>query len=130
MAAMPSHLGAARRPPPAARGFTLVEVVVALTLLALGALALVAASAAAVRAVEAAETQLHATTAARSRVEQLASAPCAGLAAGSSADSAGRVLERWSVTHGRNGARLVTDSVAYSDRGTVRTFVLHRLVVC
>jgi prepilin-type N-terminal cleavage/methylation domain-containing protein len=112
------------------RGFTLAEVVVALTLLASGALALVAATAAAVRAVGAAEAQLRATTTARSRAERLASAPCADLVPGSSVGSADRVRESWSVTHGRNGVRLVTDSVIYSDRGAVRTFVLHRLVVC
>ncbi len=117
-------------PPPATRGFTLAEIVVALMLLAWGALALVAATAAQIRAIGSAESQIAATTAARERVEHLASLPCADLRDGSSVDSSGHIREWWTVIRGRNGARLATDSVVYLDRGTPRTLVVRRLILC
>ncbi|MDQ3948883.1 MAG: hypothetical protein M3282_00920 [Gemmatimonadota bacterium] len=119
-----------RFPPPASRGFTLAEIVVALVLLAWGALALVAASAGAVRAVGAAEAQERATAAARDRVELLAARDCSSLRDGSSIDSAHGVQERWTVTPIRNGARLLTASVEYTDRGAAHGVVLKRLIVC
>jgi Tfp pilus assembly protein PilV len=119
-------LASARDP----RGFTLAEIVVALTLLAWGALAVVAATAAAIRAIGSAESQVAAITAAHDRVERLASASCVDLQEGSSADSARGIREWWTVTRGRNGARLVTDSVEYLDRGAIRALVLRRLIVC
>jgi hypothetical protein len=99
-------------------------------LLGSGALALVAASATAVRAVGSAEAQMRATSAARSRLEHLAAGPCSDLGPGSSVDSAHGLREWWTVIRGRNGARLATDSVEYSDRGAIRTLVLQRFIVC
>jgi prepilin-type N-terminal cleavage/methylation domain-containing protein len=130
VARMRPRSSATRYPLPATRGFTLAEVIVALALLAWGALSVVAATAAAVRAVGSAESQMAATTAARARVEHLASLRCSDLRDGSSADSSRGIREWWTVSRGRNGARLVTDSVEYSDRGTTRVLVLRRLIVC
>jgi prepilin-type N-terminal cleavage/methylation domain-containing protein len=121
---------ASRLSRPASRGFTLAEVIVALALLAWGALSVVAATAAAVRAIGSAESQMAATTTARARVEHLASLRCSDLRDGSSADSSRGIREWWTVTRGRNGARLVTDSVEYADRGTTRLLVLRRMVLC
>jgi Tfp pilus assembly protein PilV len=115
---------------PTPRGFTLAEIVVALMLLAWGALALVAATAAQIRAIGSAESQTAATTAARERVEYLASRPCADLRDGSSVDSSRHIREWWTVIRGRNGARLATDSVVYLDRGIPRALVLRRLILC
>lgn len=118
-------------PPPRGRaGFTLAEMVVALVLLAWGALALVAASAGAVRVVGAAEAQERATIAARERVEQLAARPCSSLRDGSSVDASLGLREHWTITPMRNGVRLATDTVEYTDHGAPRTVVLERLVVC
>jgi prepilin-type N-terminal cleavage/methylation domain-containing protein len=127
---MPPRSIATHHPRPATRGFTLAEVVVALTLLAWGALVAVAATASAVRAVGSAESQGAATAAARNRLEHVAALPCADLASGSATDVARGIREWWTVTRGRNGARLVTDSVVYSDRGAMRALVLHRLIAC
>lgn len=99
-------------------------------LLAWGALALVAASAGAVRVVGAAEAQQSATIAARERVEQLATGECAGPSDGSAVDSSLGLRERWTITPTRNGVRLATDSVEYTDHGAPRVVVLERLVVC
>jgi prepilin-type N-terminal cleavage/methylation domain-containing protein len=123
---------ATRYPLPATRprGFTLPEVLLALMLLGCGALALVAASATAIRAITAAETQTHATAVARTRIEHLAAGGCSTLRNGSAVDSSGAMRERWTVTTSRNGARLVTDTVEYTERDAIRLIVLERLVVC
>jgi prepilin-type N-terminal cleavage/methylation domain-containing protein len=113
-----------------ARGFTLAEVIVALVLLACAALAAVSASAAGVRAIAEAERQERAVGAARDRVEQLASRDCSSLRAGATVDTADGIVERWTVSPIRNGARLVTDSVEYTDRGASRKVGAERLVLC
>jgi Tfp pilus assembly protein PilV len=111
-------------------GFTIVEVIVALTLLACGALAVVAATATAVRAVDSADRQRTAIAAARGRLETLAASGCSHLTDGTATDSLSGRRESWRVFASRNGVRLVTDSMSYADRGTWRVAVLHRLVVC
>lgn len=126
----PRFLSACRLSPPATRGFTLAEVVVALVLLAWGALALVAASGGAVRAVGAAEAQARATMVARDRIERLASRDCSGLRDGGSVDSTLGVEERWTITPARHGVRLATDTVEYLDRNARRSVVLSRLLLC
>ena len=115
---------------PRRRGFALVEVVLALVLLAVGALALVGATGMALRSANAADSQSAAATAARNRVEMLAARQCATLADSAGADSATAIRERWTVTASRNGTRLVTDSVTYADQTGRRTIGLERVVVC
>jgi Tfp pilus assembly protein PilV len=130
MAGMRARSSATGHPVPPCGGFTLAEVVVALMLLAWGALSIVAATAAAVRAIGSAESQMAATTAARNRLEHLAAVPCSDLRDGNIADSSHGTRESWTVTRGRNGARLATDSVEYADRGAIRVVVLRRLILC
>lgn len=116
--------------PAAFRGFTIVEIVVALTLLVLGALAVVGAGASAARTVGSAEAQLHAMTVAQSRLEALASRGCGAATGGSAADSSSALREWWTVTPARNGLRLATDSVEYLHLGALRALVRRRLIVC
>jgi prepilin-type N-terminal cleavage/methylation domain-containing protein len=115
---------------PAVHGFTIVEVVVAMTLLVVGALAVVAASAAAVRAVGSAESELAALATAQWRLEEIASRSCLAPENGTAMDTSVGVRESWRVAVSRNGVRLVTDSVEYLDHGIPRFMVRRRLVVC
>ncbi len=115
---------------PGPRGFTIVEVVVALVLLASGALAVVAATAGALRAVRSADIERGAVVSARNRLEMLASIGCAQLDGGAAVDSTGQVGETWYVAAGHSGLRLATDRVRYADRGSQRTVILHRVIVC
>ena len=117
-------------PSPAVDGFTIVEVVVAMTLLIVGALAVVAASAAAVRAVGSAESELAALATAERRLEELALRSCLAAESGTATDTSVGVRESWRVTVSRNGVRLATDSVEYLDHGIRRFIVRGRLVVC
>jgi type II secretory pathway pseudopilin PulG len=122
-------LPASRDPLPAA-GFTIVEVVVAMTLLVSGALAVVVASAAAVRAVGGADAELAAMAAAQARLEALAARGCSAATNGTAADTSAGLRESWRVTTSRNGLRLATDSVEYLDHDTRRVIVRGRLMVC
>ncbi len=123
-------LPASRFPLPAVRGFTIVEVVIAMTLLIVGALAVVAASAAAVRAVGSADAELAAMATAQRRLEELASRGCLAARTGTAIDTSAGLRESWRVTVSRNGVRLATDSVEYVDHGIPRVIVRGRLVVC
>lgn len=115
---------------PAVRGFTIVEVVVAMALLVVGALAVVAASARAVRAVASADAALAAMAAAQRRLEELASRGCVATETGTATDTSAGLRESWRVAVSRNGVRLATDSVEYLDHGIPRVVVRRRLVVC
>jgi prepilin-type N-terminal cleavage/methylation domain-containing protein len=121
---------AAPRQLPVSRGFTVVEVIVAMTLLVAGALAVVRAGVAAVRAVDSADTQLAAMAVAERRLEALASRGCSAAVSGTATDTSVGIRESWHVTIARNGLRLGADSVRYSDRGGSRLIVRARLIVC
>ena len=123
-------LPTSRFPLTAVRGFTIVEVVVAMTLLVVGALAVVAASAAAVRAVGRADAEMAAMSTAQRRLEELASRGCPAAVSGTAMDSSTGLRESWRVAGSRNGVSLVTDSVEFLDRGIPRDLVRARLVVC
>ncbi|GMV11545.1 MAG: hypothetical protein AMXMBFR55_32790 [Gemmatimonadota bacterium] len=83
-----------RRPP--SSGFTLVEVVVAVALLALAALGVASTATFVARLAASARAIAAATRATASVVDSLRSAPCSSLAAGSAATAAGTV--RWTTT--------------------------------
>jgi prepilin-type N-terminal cleavage/methylation domain-containing protein len=113
-----------------AKGFTIIEVVVALTLLACGALAVTTATAAAVRAVASAETRIAAMYAARGRLEDLASRGCLEARGGASVDPSRDHRESWRVSSMRNGLRLAINTLDYADRDARKVLALHRLLVC
>ncbi|HMN09621.1 MAG TPA: prepilin-type N-terminal cleavage/methylation domain-containing protein [Gemmatimonadaceae bacterium] len=83
-----------RRPP--SPGFTLVEVVVAVALLAVAAIGVASTATFVARLAASARALAAATRATASVVDSLRSAPCSSLAAGSAATAAGTV--RWTTT--------------------------------
>lgn len=83
------------------QGFTLVETLVALTLLAVGMTAWVTTSAVAIRLAAAGERETAAHNRIRARAERLAGGTCAAAVSGNAgADS-------WTVTPLANGVRLI-----------------------
>jgi prepilin-type N-terminal cleavage/methylation domain-containing protein len=94
-------------------GFSLFEVVIALVVAAVGLLAVVGVDAVAWRRRTRADLAVAAALAARVRAERIASLACDTSASGT-LFAAGRLAERWTVTHGARGLLLVT-AVAYHD---------------
>lgn len=95
------------------RGFTLVEVLVALTLIAVGMAAWVGTAAIALRVAGSAERESGAVLAARSTAQRIASQRCGP--SGSGSDDA----TRWRVEHLANGTRRIRVERAFHlDRDT------------
>lgn len=110
------------------RGFTMIELLVAVVLIDVGLLGLVAASAVVVRANGDLRARSAATRAAANRVQALVASPCAS-ASGSAAPAAG-MRERWDVTLSPHHWREIRDSVAYDVSGATRSFVLRTRATC
>jgi Tfp pilus assembly protein PilV len=109
-------------------GFTLVEVLVALFLFEFGMLALAAATAVAARDLAAANVSLRAQAIARTRVEQLRSAPCPAPDAGTATTNG--VREFWRVS-AAGSLRIISDSVAFTlPRGRRGTHVRRAWTIC
>jgi type IV pilus assembly protein PilV len=98
--------------PTARRGFTIIEVLVAIMLLAVGLVSLAALGPATMKMARGGSLQTAATALAEARFDSLASLPCNTLAAnGAITQGSGtrerRIREHWVVTDGYNVKRLV-----------------------
>ncbi|HWE44261.1 MAG TPA: prepilin-type N-terminal cleavage/methylation domain-containing protein [Gemmatimonadaceae bacterium] len=108
-------------PPAARRGFTIVEVMVAIVILSIGILALAATAGVVVRQMTGAVHQSVASTIAYSRMERIRSGNCVAMK-DSSGPAAGvktrNVTEFWRIK-GTPGSHmlLVTDSIVFIVRG-------------
>ena len=120
-------------------GFTLVELMVAIIILAIGILGLAGTSAVITRQIGSASRQTVAATIAQSRFDSLSSINCAGLApaGGTTAGVATHldprtgkprgVVERWRVTDG-NDVKILTDSITIA--GQLRVLVYESYMPC
>jgi prepilin-type N-terminal cleavage/methylation domain-containing protein len=111
------HVSSASRPafllsPHPLRGFTLVELLIAIVVLAVGLLALTSAGAATVRLEGRGQQLSRIASLGDTRLELLRTKRCAAVSGG--ADSA-RLTERWSVVPGRPGTRVIADSIVQND---------------
>jgi prepilin-type N-terminal cleavage/methylation domain-containing protein len=113
------------------RGLTLVEVIVAIILLAVGLLSLARLAASAAIAVRGGGTQVVAAAVAQSRFDSLMSVPCAGLATGGNRTTGTSLIrgvrESWSVTDGQNIKRLA-DTIQIP--GRTRPVVYQSVIPC
>jgi prepilin-type N-terminal cleavage/methylation domain-containing protein len=91
------------------RGFTLVELLIATVVLAVGLLALTSAGAAIVKLESRGQLFARMAAAGETRLELLRSQRCE---ATSGASDSGGLAERWSVTQSASRTRVVVDSVA------------------
>ncbi len=111
------------------RGFTLIEVVLALILFQFGMLALAASAAVAARDLSVANRRLKARSLAEARVARLRASRCPAPGAGS-LRVAGGFVEHWTVTDA-GGIRRVVDSVAMTlPRGREASVVVRAWVLC
>lgn len=113
----------------ARRGFTVVEVLLALIIVAVGLLGVAGTSAIALRASSAASREQSAIARARTRLALLESAGCGSAASGERQLAPG-LRERWSVAPILNGARLVEVSADWTDVGRRRTLSLRSALLC
>jgi|SRR5689334_14578085 len=106
------------------RGFSIVELVVAMMLVAIGLLSLVGANTVLVRRRNEARQRLAAVAAAANRVAQLSSGPC--LPVNGAANASG-TSEQWAVRPGPNATREIVDSVHFGARPAHHFVVRTRL---
>lgn len=111
------------------RGFTVVEVLVALIVVAVGLLGVAGASVTALRASSAALRERAAVTRARSRLALLEAAGCAAAADGMRALGMG-LEDRWSVGAVVNGTRMVEVTAQWDDTGRRRAVQLRSALLC
>lgn len=115
----------------ARRGVTLVELIVAMTILTVGLLAIVGVSASVARSLGESRSDNVAAIAAESRFESVAGTACNNLTLGSVASATNRnVVERYVVIDDLNFTRMVIDSVSWTTRRGTRRFVFRSILPC
>jgi prepilin-type N-terminal cleavage/methylation domain-containing protein len=110
------------------RGFTLVELLVAVVLVDMGLLALVTGTAILVRRQNELRARSAAVRLAGNRLQLLAAGPC--VVVSGSGTAAPGVSERWSAEATANHTRELRDSVTFSVRGAERSLVLRTRLTC
>ena len=120
---------AERAPGSSARaGFTLVELLVALMIFAVGMLGLAATAGSVTRMMGGARRQTIAAQVAQSRIEKLRASPCTALTGGT--ETVRGVTNIWTVTAVPRGVN-VTDSVVFATaRGATRSRVYKTTLSC
>lgn len=96
-------------------GFTIVEIIVAIMVLAIGVLGLASTAAVVQRQMQAGERQSVAATIAQARFDQLTSLNCVSMAASAGANGTqtwrkGQITETWSVVDGNN-LKQITETI-------------------
>lgn len=109
-------------------GFTLVELLVAMIIFAVGMLGLAATAGSVTRMMGGAKRQTIAAQVAQSRIERLRATPCTTLTSGS--ETVRGVTNFWTVSAVTRGVN-VTDSVVFAtSRGGTRTRVYKTTLSC
>ena len=108
-------------------GFTLVELMVAIMIFAVGMLGLAATAASVTRMMGGARRQTLAATAAQSRIERLRSSPCSTLTSG--ADTSRGIISTWTVSPVTRGVN-VTETVLYPTTRGMRSRTYNTTLSC
>ena len=121
-----------RRAPRARRGMTLVELIVAMSILTIGLLGIVGVSAGIGRSLGEARADNLAALSAQTRFEIIAGMQCNSMAiVGQSGTVTSRnITERWRIADGGNNTLLVTDSVFWTTRRGQRKQAFRTLLPC
>lgn len=117
--------------PRARRGVTLVELLVAMTILTVGLMAIVGVSGSVARSLGESRSDNLAAIAAQSRFEHVAGTSCTSLTLNTvTAATSRNVTERWVVVDAGNNTRSVIDSVSWTTRRGTRRLVFQTLLPC
>ena len=111
------------------RGFSLIEVVVAIMVLAVGVLGLAATSTVVTRQIGGGAQQSTAANLAASRFERLRGRPCAAVTSAAAVVETNGISELWTVTAIKDGL-VVRDSVWYDTSRGERGFVFETTLPC
>jgi prepilin-type N-terminal cleavage/methylation domain-containing protein len=112
-------------------GVTLVELIVAMTILSVGLLAIVGTSGAIARGLGEARGDNMAAIVAQSRFEEIAGTSCTGMTLGQSKTVQTRgVTEKYVITDGGNNTLLVIDTVSWQTRRGTRKQAFQILLPC
>ena len=115
----------------ARRGVSLVELLVALSILSVGLLAIVGTSGAIARSLGESRADNTAAQVAASRFEYVAGKACSSLTLNSATTVTTRgVTEKWLVTDGGNNTRQVIDSISWTTREGTRYQAFTTLLPC
>jgi type II secretion system protein I len=117
-----------RRPTGSRAGFTLVELLVAMMVFAVGMLALAATAGSVTRMMGGARRQTIASTVAQSRLERIRSSPCAALTSGS--DTVRGVISRWTISTIPRGVNVTETVIFPTSRGGTRTKTYNTSLSC
>ena len=111
------------------KGFTIVELVVAIVILTVGLLGLASTAAVVTRQMGGGAQQTLAASLASSRFESMRARTCAGLAGGTQVTRG--LTEVWTVaTSTASRARVVTDTVKWMARGRQRRVSYTSMITC
>ena len=109
-------------------GFTIVELLVALMIFAVGMLGLAATAGSVTKMMGGAKRQVLAATIAQSRLERLRSSPCTSIVSG--ADTTRGIVNKWTVSAVVRGMNVI-DSVTFpTSRTDKRTRVYFTTIGC
>jgi Tfp pilus assembly protein PilV len=111
-------------------GLTVVEVLVALILVAVGMLGIAGSTALALRTTLDSARRREASHRVASRFAQLAAAGCSAATAGSAVDASRSLTEQWSISPSANGFAMITDSVRWMSARGPTSFVLTTAITC
>jgi prepilin-type N-terminal cleavage/methylation domain-containing protein len=111
------------------RGFTVVEVLVALVVLSAGLLAVAGSGAITIRAAAAATRERRAVQRGADRIATLRAGGCAAARSGAATDAAARIAERW-TTAAAGGAVLLDEEVRWLAPSGWRTLLLRGAILC
>lgn len=114
------------------RGFTIIELMVAIVIITVGLLALAGGSGATVKEMELSQQQTTAALLAQSRLEKLRALNLCSAFASGTTSVAPAYVEKWAVsTYTSNGSMAVAETVAYKDRrGKTKKFGLVTVMPC
>jgi prepilin-type N-terminal cleavage/methylation domain-containing protein len=115
----------------ARRGVTLVELIVAMTILTVGLLGFVASSGFLTRGLGGANSDTVAGVIAQSGIEELAGTACLTIPLNQVSQTVTRGITRRSrVTDNGNNTRLIVDTLTWNARGRTRTVAYRSIIPC